>query len=570
MLDTPVISPIASRGTVANSKYTRLYNNPMFDYLSEMLPQNIKDLFKWCELVYHSVPVLANGIRKLVNYPVTNFSYVDESEDIRDATKELVESLHLKAALLDLGTDRYVYGNGFRTVYFPFQRFLKCKSCGQLTAIDKAKFAVRKKSIELACSCGHKGPATIEDVDTEDISALRIVRWDPKQIELIQNPITGSTAYYYAMPKNLVSAIRRGDLTVLSDTPKLFVEAALQGKNVKMGNNFFHSKATSLSGYASGWGISPLTATLKTYMYMSVLRKASEAIGMEHITPQRILFPQTNGSSDPSVMGSMRRWKDEVNAALDRWRLDPNYVMTAPFPTGVTNIGSQGRALAPIEEIKDARQEMAMAIDIPPNVLMGDATIQASAISLRMLENQLTPTTESLQDFANWVIDMINAKFNKHYCHVDLIPFRLADDMMNKQLLLQAMGQAVSKSTVLESLNLDPDDEIERLKQEALQEHSTQRDIEETIQHREQNIAAQAQDNAMSMETGQIPLYNQQKMIAMAQQKAQELLTIPYEQRKSVLSQLQNEDYVMWALVSKQLEMFSTEERAAMQSGQPM
>lgn len=565
-MDYPVISPIAGHGTIVNSKYSRLYNNPLFDYLSEMLPKDIKDSFRWCELVYSSMPVVSNSIRKLVSYPVTGFTYNDESDKVREATKQVIEALHLKSALLELGTDRYIYGNAFRSMYFPFKRFLKCKHCNQLTAIDKAKFTVRRKNIEMQCNCGWKAPAEIVDKMSDDIEGVRIVRWDPKQFDLAQNPITGKTRYFYKLPPNFVSAVRRGDITVLADSPRLFIDAALQGRNVVMGNNFFHSKVNTLSGYASGWGISPLVPTLKTFMYISVLRKASEAIGMEHITPQRILFPQSNGSSDPSVMGSMERWKSEITLALDRWRLDPNYVMTAPFPTGITNIGSQGRALSPIEDIKDARQELSMALDIPPNILMGDATIQASTIGLRILENQLTPTTESLQDFANWVIDMINAQFNRDYCHVDLVPFRLADDMMNKQMLMGLMGQAVSKGTILESLNLNPDDERKRLSREALSDHDAQKDVETEIQKREQNAAQQAEANAQSMESGQIPAYNQQKLIAMAQEQAMQLLQMPYEQRRSVLNQLQNDDPVTYALTKVQLENMRDDAQA--QQGQ--
>ena len=563
----PVLSHTSGLIPPAQSKYARLYNNPMFDYLSEMLPQSIKDSFKWCELLYNSMPVIANCVRKLVNYPVTGFSFVDESTKIRESTKDLIDKIHLKEALLDLGTDRYVYGNGFRTVYFPFKRFLKCQKCKQITALDKAKFSIRRKSIELDCACGWHGPAEIQDVPSRDISQIRIVRWDPKQIELTQNPITGGTKYYYALPGNLVNAIRRGDVTVLRDTPKLFVDAALQGKNVALGENFFHSRVTTLSGYASGWGISPMLPALKTFMYVSVLRKAAEAIGMEHITPQRILFPQTNGTNDPSVYSSMERWRVELQTAIDRWRADPNYVMLAPFPTGVTNVGSQGRALAPTEEIKDARNEIAMALDIPPNILMGDATIQASGVGLRILENQLTPVTDSLQTFANWVIDMINAQLNTEYCHVTLVPFRLADDMMNKQMIMQMAGQAVSMSTVLEALNLNPDDERRKLRQETLSDHDAQMEVQKEIQDREQNAAQQAQDDMAAMETGHIPPYNQQKMIAMAQDQAMQLLQMPYEQRRSAMAQLQNEDAVMYAMVKEQ--MFQLRQQDAAGGGQP-
>lgn len=555
MSGIPSISPIAGQSALINSQYTKLYNNPHFDYLSEMLPKDIKDMFRWCELVYHSMPTIANGIRKLVNYPVTDFSFIDAPEEIRNGTKTLLNSLKMKSALLDFGNDSYVYGNVFRTVYFPFKRFLVCGQCGKMTAIEHAKFKIRGQDFLLSCSCGHKGKAQMHDEDTGDIRGVRIVRWDPKRIELRNNPITSRTEYFYDIPESIVKAIKMGDVSVLADTPRVFVESALKGRQVKMGNNFFHARNPSLSGFSSGWGISPLMSTLKQYMYIAVLRRASEAIGMDHITPKQILFPQQNGSYDPSIASSLDRWNKELTQAIERWRYDPNYVMLAPYPTGFTNVGSQGRALTPTEEVKDARLEMGLALDIPPSLIMGDANIQNSAVGLRILENQLTPHIESLEDFANWVIDAINVKFGTQYAHVELIPFRLADDIMNKQILAQSQGSGtVSRATLQESLNLDPDRERERIREEQLADHDMQMDLQREIEKRTKNISQMAQDHEQASMNGTIPRYNQQEIIAKAQELAMQLSQLPYEQRRSALAQLQNEDYIMWSVASKQLE----------------
>lgn len=549
MSEYPIISPVGGVGQF-NTKYNKLYNNPHFDYLSEMLPKDIKQMFQWCELVYNSMPVIAQGIRKLINYPVTDFSYNTESEEVTEQTKSLVKKIKLKSILLNFGIDWYVYGNVMRSIYFPFVRYLRCRSCGNEINIEKAKFKVTSKYIELNCAqCKHRGEADIVDRDTYDISNIRIVQWDVKSIELKHNPITGACTYYYKIPSEIRTGIISGDINILKNTPKVFIDAVFQKKLIQFNENFVHYKAPTLSGFSSGWGISPLLSTLKNYSYIAILRKASEAIGLEHITPQRILFPQGT-SSDPSIISGMERWKTEIQRAIERWRIDPNYVMTAPFPTGVVNIGSQGRTLTPTEEIKDARNEMALALDIPPNLILGDTNLQNSAVTLRIMENQLHPFIEQLEDFSNWVIGMVSAKYEKNYSEVNLIPFRLADDIMNKQLLMQLQGSLVSKKTLQEVLNLDPNQERKRIIEDQLSEREMQKTIEEKIKSEEENIAAQA----MAAEQGELTPYNQQKLIAQASQIAQQMLSMPYEERKSYLSQLQNEDYVMWALVSKQIE----------------
>ena len=77
-----VISPIAGTSMVRGAT-RNLYMNPHFDYLSEMLPRDIKELFSWCEVVFQSMPSIATGIRKLVSYPVTGFSVEQTSEKVK-------------------------------------------------------------------------------------------------------------------------------------------------------------------------------------------------------------------------------------------------------------------------------------------------------------------------------------------------------------------------------------------------------------------------------------------------------------------------------------------------------
>ena len=566
---TPTVSPVAGTGAIINSRYTRLYNNPHFDYLSEMLPKDIKQLFQWCEVVYNSMPVIANGVRKLINYPITDFSFNSSSEEIRKQTRDVTKRLRLKSILLEFGNDYYTYGNVFRTVYLPFRRFLRCSTCGTEVAIENAEFKVQKKSINLKCpQCRAWRQSEITDRPTHDVDNIRVVRWDPKQIELSSNPITGGVNYFYELPKKFIKGVQDGEITVFRDTPKVFIDAALEGRNVRMGSNFYHARTSGLAGYASGWGIPPVMSALKGYMYIAVLRRAAEAIGMEHITPQRILFPQAANSTDPCYMSNVARWRDEITKALERWRMDPNYIMTAPYPTGVMNIGSQGRQLTPTEEIKDARMEMALALDIPPSLIMGDTTIQNSAIGLRILENQLTPYVSQLSDFLNWIISQVNAHLGREYCEIELVPFKLADDVMNKQMLMQGMGTTVSRTTLQEILNLDPDKERDRLMDDRVADSTMEKEIERKLNKIEDNAAQLAMDAEQSMASGQPSPYNQQKMIAMAQEQAMQLMQMPYEQRKSMLAQLQNEDYVMWAITSKQLEQLHAQARNAPPEGE--
>jgi hypothetical protein len=540
-----------------------MYNNQFFDYLSEQLPRHHRDMFAWCEVIYANTPILVNGIKKLINYPITDIIYEGESESKKKATKRLLEDhLKIKSHLINSGLDYYIYGNAFRSLYFPFNRFLVCKACGNKISIDHANYTMKRGDFVLECGeCRSKRIAEIEDIVSDDLSELCLVSWDPKTIELIMNPITGKTVYYYTLPANIRSGIMRGDPNIVATLPKVFFESFKKNKPIEMTKNFYHFKAPGISGYATGWGISPLVPTMKLYMYTAILRKAVEALGLEHITPQRILFPQAS-TSDPTMMGSMSKWKEQVQKALAMWRLDPNYVMMAPFPTGVVDLGSRGRSLMPTAEIKQAEEDMLRALDIPLEFVMGSTNIQNSGVSLRILENQLEPYTAMLEDYLAWIIRTINAKYDKDYCDVKFTPFTLADDLMNKQLMLQAQQTGgVSLTTLQEALRLDPEEEREKAKVEQLNRAEDERKLQQMQAEKQQDIAALAREEALAQQSGSIAPYDQQKMIQQAQETAQQLFTIPYEQRKGQLAQLQNEDYVMWALISKQLESMHDQAR---------
>lgn len=553
------VSPVSTITNYTNdSRFTRMYNNQFFDYLSEQLPRNVKEMFKWCEVVYHNTPVLVNGIKKLVSYPITDLTFDTDSETSKDKTKKFLEdSVGIKAHLIALGLDYYIYGNAFRSIYFPFVRFLKCNNCQAEVNIIDASYKMKNVTIWLTCGNCHKvGKATIVDKYTKDLDKIKLVAWDPFSIELMSNPITGDTTYYYKIPNAVRNGIMQGNPTIMRTIPEVFINAVKENKNVEFNDNFYAVKAPTLSGISTGWGMSPLIPTLKLFLYTAILRKSVEAIGLEHITPQRILFPQGTGT-DPTMGSSMTKWKEQIQKAITRWRVDPNYIMIAPYPTGVVNLGSQGRGLMPTAEIKQAEEDMIRALDIPIEFVMGlnSSNLAGNSIALRILDNQLYTYMENHKNYVNWIIKTINAKFDLSLSTIGFTPFRLVDDINKQQMLMQMAGRGVSTTTLQEMLGIDPKEEQDNTVKETLDQIKVEQRINKEKADLEKDISVQTQ-NEMS---GDIPQYNQQKLIAQAQQMATQFLGVPYEQRRSYMAQLQNEDYVMWALVSAQLESLRTE-----------
>lgn len=536
-------------GVSGNNRYMRMYNNPFFDYLTQQLPRNHQEMFRWCELMYFSAPVIVNAVKKLTSYPVTSFQFVSDSEKVREDTEKFVDSIKLLDHLLEVGLNYYVYGNYFSSVYFPFTRMLVCESCKSDFNIASMDYKLTRNKFKYECpGCKKHTTGTLKDIPYRKPADVKLVTWDAKQIELIKNPITSACEYYYRLPKTIETGIMNSTPTIVNTLPSIYLDAFFMRRQVQFTSNFYHMKTPSVSGHASGWGISPLMPALKIFLYSAILRKSVEAIGLEHITPRRILYPEAT-TTDPTIGSNLIQWRQMITRGLEMWREDPNYVLVAPYPTGMVNIGGTGATNMPSNEIKEAEQDMLRAVDVPVELVYGATSVNNTPVALRMLENQLRPLTTCYENYANWVIDRVNAKYNLEYCHVTLTPFKLMDDVMQKQLLLQSVGNFAAASTAMEALGLSPDKEKDKLKEEAVEALQNQKDLENEQKKIEQDISTQVTQDAEAEVNGTVPEYQQQKMIAQAEMTAQELLSMPQGPRASALAQLQNEDFVMHAVV---------------------
>jgi hypothetical protein len=172
-----------------------------------------------------------------------------------------------------------------------------------------------------------------------------------------------------------------------------------------------------------------------------------------------------------------------------------------------------------------------------------------------MLDNQLTPYMSQITNYVNWIINMVNNKYNINLCNVSFTNIKFSDDILKIQMLSQfAQTGVVSKTTMQETLGIDAGRERELLKKETIESKEDEKEVADTITRMQQDMADQAISDELNNNSDEIPQYNQQKLIAKAQTLAMQLVSAPLEQRQSYMAKLQNEDYVMWSLVRAQMD----------------
>ena len=545
--------------------------NPLFDFLTTFAPRKLKTLFQYCEYLYYNCPQIFAALNKFAVYPVTDLKLETDNPTLRVKYKRLLEdTIHLKNILIKTSIDRYVYGNSFVSIYFPFRRFLTCPTCGESHNIKflDYKFRANHKRAEFKfhCSrCAKSVVALVEDKKIKMPAGINIIRWDPKHIEIEHNQLTNESVYYHSILPELQDRIRKGDRHILNTTPLSFIYTVAQKKMFKfLPGHLYHMKADAPAGIDPRWGLPPITATIKQFYYVAVLRKANEAIALEHTIPFRVLHPeQPTNSSDPTITISIANWINETKLNLKAWRKDPLHLMFSPIPVGVTQVGGQGRALMVTGEITEAENNIIASLGIPREFIYGGLSATGGGVTLRMLENQLLNDTTHLIDEAQWIANQCGKFMGWALINLDLEPFKLVDDVQQKMMLLQAnqvAGGTLFSNTALASMfGRDIKQERDQRMQEQLDEQGFQSELNRKLQEKQQNLADQARNATAA---GQPQQYDQQQIMGQASQIAQQLLSMDPGSKRSQLHELQMEDAVMYACVVQALEQIQTSQEA--------
>lgn len=553
------------------------HTNPAFDFLTGFVPRRLKDLFRWCEyLTYNSAHIYAT-LKKFGELVVTEVSYSTSNDSLKRNYRHLYDKvLKIKGALLMASLDKHVYGNHFTSLYFPFIRFLKCHVCEDLVNIAQVDYKFTLKSLKFQYHCRRcNGPTTGAIVDRKvlNVNKIHIIRWDPKVIDIDYNPITGDAEYYYNIPDDVKNKVKLGAPSLINTMPAEFLTAIKDDKVFAFEKDaLFHIKVASPSGMDQQWGFPPLASTIKLFLYTMTLRKANEAIALEHIVPFRVMHPGA-ANQDPTQFLNLQRWQDELKANMRQWRKDPLHVMIAPTPVNVTNVGGDGRMLLTLGEVQEADKAILAAMGLPPEFLYGGLTKAGMDGNLRMIENQLQNHADDMNDLLQWYTDKIAKFLGWERIETSLMPIKMVDDTETKGMVMSfATGQAgaklVSMTTVAEHLKLDLAEEREKRLQEELDETRHQMRVQAEVQKLQNTLAQQAQAQAMQQQ-GQGLGYDQQKVIAAADQIAQQLMQLDHGSRKSQLHSLQTEDMVLYSVVIQRLEDAQNQQAQQAKTQQP-
>ena len=318
-----------TRGRINGSNIQGVnYPSPFFDIAHTYLPVTVKQLFKWCRYYFLTNPLINATVFKLSEYPVTDIIIDHDDPEVKKRwTEYFQDHLRYRSFQVESGLDFHAYGNGYISLGYPFKKYLFCTSCSFRDEAPKirANWIFTNFNFRLTCPrCGHIGDATPKDQYYKNASGIKTIRWNPEDVEVRYNDMTGDYTYFYDIPAIIRNDIVIGRKDVVDGIPQVFIQAMREQKGVIFSkDNFFHMRRPTLAGQDRGIGVPLLLPVLKDTFYLQIMKKAQEAILVEHIVPLRILFPQAgSGSSDPYTTINLIDWRDQVAQEIARWRTD--------------------------------------------------------------------------------------------------------------------------------------------------------------------------------------------------------------------------------------------------------
>jgi len=281
------------------------YPSPFFDIAHTYLPTTVKAMFRWCRYYFLTNPIINATVFKLSEYPITEIEIDHQDKKVANKWKEYFEDhLNYRAFQIECGLDYNTYGNCLTSLNFPFKKYLTCRRCKYQAEAKRIRphWVFTNYEFRLSCpQCGELGTADSKDQYYRNESGVRVMRWSPEDVEISYSDLTGEYTYFYNIPPGVRNDVIIGKKDAVEQVPEVFIQALRQQKGVVFSKDlFFHLRRPTLADQDRGWGLPLLLPCLKDTFYLQIMKKAQEAILLEHIVPLRILFPQAgSGTSDP-------------------------------------------------------------------------------------------------------------------------------------------------------------------------------------------------------------------------------------------------------------------------------
>ncbi len=500
------------------------YPSPFFSLSDQYIPSTMKELYRWAVYAYTVNPHVYQTVRKMAGYVTTELVYsgAGNKSSSFEAWKNLMErKLKVKRMERMYLLDYFTYGAAYAMVMFPYERYLECPSCQSKHKLDNVDWEPQDLAFIAQCTkdgCDYKGEMKAQDRDVKSYNKLKLIRLNPRYIDPIYEDITDSYMYVYVIPKFVVARLKSQNpvvsKTYMSKIPLAVIDAVRKQENVKLEEDqIFHFKWDSLSRDDNSLGEVPLMPIFKYLWLFHTQWRAQEALAVENINPWLMVSPAAGTTIDPIKTYNLQRWRIEMQRNIVAWRRDPNHIALAPFPVNQVQLRGEYRNLNNMDSMNMIADMMTVGLGVTPSFLKGGASYSSASVELRVLENDFRNVTLLLDEFIDWLTNLLRRFYNLPAEKIHHQEFKMADDIQQKQTAMQAMqGGLISKETTVAELGYNAEVEEKKINEELKSENKKIK-VQNLEQIKAQNEAAR-ENFIMQTESMVVQQLAQEKLTA--------------------------------------------------------
>lgn len=413
-----------------------------------------------------------------------------------------------------------VYGNSFVSLIVPIRRLMRCPKCGSIKLLMElahdpdANFRYNFSSVEFLAKCpkcSRDGTWGLIDVPGNIEEDLKIKLWNPKHMELRVDPYSETTEYCWRIPNQEIEKLRRGEPLFLANAPQEYLKAAAKNKVYRFKKDrIFHAKADVLSGLAvNGWGFPQALLGYAAAWYTASLRRINEAIGLDHLVPFRLLTPDDGSHRTPTGQGpitgyDMGEFRTMMQQIIRQHRRDPAGYHISPFTVKYQTIGGDASQMVAPEYLQNAEDRQLNGINLPPDMYRGTLRMEAAPVALRLFEATWEELPKTGNRFLAWLVTSLQQLLGWEPVKARYQRVTIADDF-NKQmarLQLAASGD-MSRTNSMRGLNVDWEEEKRRQSDEAIFEARLQKELQERMESEALGqMISQTGDPMMALQQG--------------------------------------------------------------------
>jgi hypothetical protein len=573
--------------------FNRDWGIPFATQARSLYPVSMAEVFNWAEFLWMHQGVYSRALQRAVRYFMTTVEIVGTRDfNVRSKYRDFfLNNLNVLDHLSLVGDDLMCYGNSFTSVYKPFHRDLVCPECSFKAPASRYDYTFTDYYFNGKCDrCRKKVKFDISDTPAHG-DELRLIRWNPRTIEIEYHPLSGETCYYYEPHSKDKAALAEGSKVAAENTPEELLVALRQDKKFKFSQNaIYHMKTAVPASFiqdSAGWGLPLFLPNFEYVVQLQMLTKYNEAIINDYLVPIRFLSPPSGGGAmDPLLTVDSGRFMRSVENMWKEHRRNPASIHSIPFPVQYQALGGEARSLAAVELLKFAANMLLTSMGVPQELQTESMSSGGPPIGLRMFERSWTHFVSSMNNYLDWLCSKCSDLLLWEKVSAQLLTTSIHEDEMARQLKMQLLaGNQISRQTAFSAFNIDFAYESDKI----LEEQAMMNDKMQTMQ-REEGMAAQQQQilDTPSPQGGSAPGGapaggppgaggppaqgapspqgggTLEELMMQADQEAQQLLTMPPANRRSRLLEINKSNEALSALVKQRLSQL---EQVAAQNG---